>query len=292
MIEPTTKRRILLPLVVLSLLIGLGATPSNAGRRSHYSFSIGFRSPYYHHGYGGYYGYGSYYGYGGYYGPERYYGPRYGGYARAGYPGTRVGAIDLKVKPKKTEIYVDGQYIGRSGQYDGYPGYLWLDTGTHELVFYRDGFRTFSRTFEVRGGMITRVVVEMEAGEASAPETSMSSGAGGREAQASRPPSASTPRLPVAGPERAPRGEVLDLRAEGGRIRVLVEPGDASIYLDGRFIGTGAELLRLHGGLMLDAGEHQIEALHPQYVSDRLSFRVKAGEDLELRLTLEVPAGT
>ncbi len=285
MIAPKTKQRVLLPLVVLGLLIGLGTTPSNAGHRSRFAFSVGLYHPYNHFGLRSYYW------------PGRYMGPRlysvpHGGYGPAVYPGTNVGAISLKVKPKKTEIYVDGQPIGRAGKYDGYPGYLWLEKGAHELVFFKEGFRTFGRTFEVRGGMITEVVVQMEAGEAAAPETVMAPGTDRSERQAARLPKKSNPRAPVAAPDRAAGGKVLDLRSAWGRIRVVVEPGDASIYLDGRFIGTGAEMLRLRGGLMLDEGEHHLEAVHPRYLSDRLSFRVKAGEDLEVRLTLDQANGS
>jgi hypothetical protein len=200
-----------------------------------------------------------------------------------------VGAISLKVRPKSTEIYVDGQPIGKAGKYDGYPGYLWLDSGTHELVFHKEGFRTFSRKFEVRTGMVTEVRVEMERGESFLPEMRMESVAPSGGSRTVLPRDGSATRVPEAS---AKPGEVIDLRSEGGRIRVLAEPADASIYLDGRFIGTGADLSRLRGGLMLDQGEHQLEAVHPNFVSDRLSFRVKAGEELELRLTLEVPDET
>ena len=43
---------------------------------------------------------------------------------------------------------------------------------------------------------------------------------------------------------------------------------------------------------MLDAGEHQLEVLHPDYLPDRLTFRVTAGEEIELRVTLDDAAET
>jgi hypothetical protein len=274
-------KRILLPLVAFGLLVSLAPSVSEAGHRR-FSVSIGFRpvhvGPYFYSGYGRSY-------WGGFpIGPVVV-----RTYERAGGGGSRVGAISLKVRPKSTEIYVDGQPIGRAGKYDGYPGYLWLDSGSHELVFHKEGFRTFARRFEVRTGMVTEVRVDMERGESDPPPS--------REMRSAPPQAGPATRVPTSGPTRAPgasarSGEVIDLRSEGGRIRVLAEPADASIYLDGRFIGTGTDLSRLRDGLILDEGEHELEAVHPNFVSDRLTFRVKAGEDLELRLTLEGPDET
>jgi len=148
-------------LVVLSLGLLLPLVPgrAEAGHGGGFSVSIGF--PYSFH-------------FGHPYFPSfhvSYHPYSYWGYYPAAVP-TRndLGAIRLKVRPKKTEIFLDGDYLGRAGQYDGYPGYLWLEQGSHTLVFYRQGFRTFARSFEVRAGMITDVRVEMEPGETRTPE--------------------------------------------------------------------------------------------------------------------------
>lgn len=269
-----SRSRVLMIALLFGLLSPLLVTPAEAGHRSHFSWSIGFHHPlhfgvhwapaFYVHRY-----------------PLAYWGPQPVTVAAR----TDVGAIRLRVRPKKTEIFLNGEYVGRAGQLDGYPGYLWLDEGSHTLVFYREGFRTFSRTFEVRGGMVTEVRVDMEPGETLPPEEFLPPV---RQPGPERP--SAEPRSRAPRPERPldrDAGEALDLRAEGARIRVAVEPGDASVYLDGRFLGTGEDLSRLHGGLMLDAGEHVLEVVHPEYLSDRVSFRAKSGEELELRVTLD-----
>lgn len=203
----------------------------------------------------------------------------------------RGGALSLRVKPKRTEVYVDGAYVGTAGKYDGYPGYLWLDAGVHTLTFYKEGYRPFERVFEVRPGLITDVRLEMvrlEAGQGQPPPPSV---APPPPATGSPPPSGSVlePLGPTTeSPSGARRGEpILDLRGEGGTVRLRIEPAEASIYLDGRFLGTGTEMERLHGGLLVDVGAHAVEVVHPRYLSERINFRMAAGEDLELRIDLD-----
>lgn len=283
----TRARRLTLPvLTACCLVLVLAPRSSEAGHRSHFSFSFGY-SPYSHYGY-----HHSHYSY-----APRFYAYGYPYRYSYGYPSvefslrrgarSEIGAIRLKVKPKKTEVYLDGQSLGRAGRYDGYPGYLWLEKGAHTLVFYREGFRTFSRSFEVRRGMVTEVRVAMEAGETRPPEELVpATPRSARERSRTAPPPAGASSQGL-GSVAVGRGEVLDLRAEGGRIRVVVEPLNASVYLNGRFLGTGGELGRLHGGLMVDEGEHEIEVVHPSHQPDRVSFRVRAGEDLEIRVILD-----
>jgi len=270
--------RVFVITLALCLLAPLLTARAEAGHRRHVSWSMGWHHPFH---------------FGVRWAPAFYvhsypvgWGPRL-----AGLPaGTDVGAMRLKVKPKKTEIFLDGEYVGRSGQFDGYPGFLWLDRGSHTLVFYREGYRTFSRAFEVRAGMVTEVRVEMEPGETLPPEQFLPPP---RRSEPGRTPAAPRSSLPRPTPpvERGD-GQGRDLRAAGARIRIAVEPRDASVYLDGRFLGTGEELSRLHGGLMLDAGEHLLEVVHPEFLTDRTSFRAKEGEEIELRVTLDGEAKT
>lgn len=141
-----------------------------------------------HHGFGhfgfrhfGYpyfgFGFGYPFGYGYYLGPYAAYpygAYPYGGYRRGpGYePGYRYGvryqepgAIDLNVKPKRTEVYVDGALVGSAGQFDGFPDYLWLTPGSHEIVLYRDGYVTQRRVVEIRPAWVADLRVALASGE-------------------------------------------------------------------------------------------------------------------------------
>ena len=130
---------------------------------------------YYGHGYG--HGYGRGYGYGHGYG--RGYGHGYG-YGRGYGYGYRpqggltldiakqagLGAVDLNVKPKKAEVYVDGEYAGLVRNFDGYPAYLWLSEGVHQVVVFHNGRKTEAREFTVRKGEVIDFYLRMQDGEA------------------------------------------------------------------------------------------------------------------------------
>ncbi len=77
-----------------------------------------------------------------------------------------LGGIDLNVKPKKAEVYVDGEYKGLARNFDGYPGYLWLSEGVHQVVLFHNGRKTEAREFTVRKGEVIDFYLRMQDGEA------------------------------------------------------------------------------------------------------------------------------
>ena len=88
-------------------------------------------------------------------------------------------------------------------------------------------------------------------------------------------------------PEPGEPVDPRDVRSNPGRLFLAIEPGEASIYLDGHFLGTGTELTQLRSGLLIDAGEHLIQVIHPKYETREESFSVEAGGKVELDLRLE-----
>ncbi len=239
-----------------------------------------------HHYYGcGHYGYGYNYGYG-YYDPYDYYSPylpRFywglghwwpnyyrapeigpygggGGGSSSSYLELGRGALDLDLRPETAEIYVDGVYVGEADQYDGYPTYLWLDEGTYELAFYREGYETIFRQYTIHPGVTIKVDDRMRRGEA----------------------------IPPAGPpqveERPPAAH-----DGGGRIAIAATPGDAAVYLDGHFVGTAGEIADLGSGLIVEPGDHVIEIIRPGYESQRVPVSVAAGERIDVELNLRNP---
>lgn len=266
--------------------------------------------------YGGYYGgYGSYYGAYGYYPwgwfgfrafPYSYWGDYYGspyGHTVV-YPNNRygdAGALDMDVSPERAEVYIDGQRIGKADDFDGFPSLLWLDRGTYDVAIYLDGFRTIARQVTIYPGLIIDVEDRMERGESVRPEDLPTRTHVRRDAriQEDREREAEVDardrdyrdwRARRAG--AAPAAQPTDNR-EGGEIagdsaavRIEVEPSDASVYLDGRFVGTGSELARLPGGIVVEPGDHQVEVVRPGHQPQRRSFAVRAGEALDLEVEL------
>ena len=156
-------------IVVLLIALGLIAPMSAwAGYRGHYgSYGhhgyYGYRSHYGHYGayrHHGYYGHNSYYGH---YSP-RFYGPDGDLHRGVGYV-ENVGALDLNVKPKKTQVYLNGNYIGLTDRFDGFPDYLWLKEGTYELTFYSEGHMTVVQEFAIHPGAVIDVKLRLVRGQ-------------------------------------------------------------------------------------------------------------------------------
>lgn len=215
-----------------------------------------------------------------------------------------LGALDLDVAPERAQVFLDGQYLGVCDDFDGFPDYLWLEPGTYDLVFFHEGFRTVAHQVTVRPGVRIDFNDRMVPGDAVRPEDLPSkstvrrderlrrdreAAAEARAAEAARGEAWRT-RRESARPEAeasAPGPDLLDARAEPGRLQLRVVPPDASIYLDGRFLGTGEELARLHSSLLVDPGSHRLQIVRPGYESVEKEFVAVAGEPIELRLELE-----
>ena len=257
-----------------------GRNRGSGGHRTH-RHHIGL-----HFGYGGYYGYGRYYG--GYYYPY-YYSPYYWGVPyyvpRRAYQEHKLGAFDLNVRPKKAEVYLDGQYIGTAGRYDGFPDHLWLEEGSYELIFYRPGLGTERRVLSIYPGVVVDVRLQLVPGESVAPsELSTVDRSEGAMAEVR---SAYEQQARAASPAPPPASAELDTRGVPGRVRLSVLPADASVYLDGRLLGSGDELGRLHAGLVVEAGSHLIEVVRPGYATEQVEFAVEEGAEVELEVLLK-----
>ncbi len=199
-----------------------------------------------------------------------------------------LGAFDLNVRPKKAEVYLDGQYIGTAGQYDGFPGHLWLEGGSYELIFYRSGFATEKRILTVYPGVVVDVRVRLVAG-ASVPVDELSTVDRSGTLAEVRAAYDREKRQAEVRPPAKPRasGPQMDTRAAPGRVRLSVQPADASVYLDGRLLGSGDELTRLHSGLVVEEGSHLLEVVRPGYATERVEFSVESGDEVELEVLLE-----
>lgn len=80
-----------------------------------------------------------------------------------------VGALDLDVKPRKAEVFVDGTYVGVARDFDGVPSFLWLDEGRHTIVLYKGGYASYEAEFVVEPGVVTNVKLRLSEGASEAP---------------------------------------------------------------------------------------------------------------------------
>jgi hypothetical protein len=255
--------------------------------------------------------YGYYSGYRPYYRPY-YYGYPFSFYGAWGYPAAYggygyewspdAGALDLNIKPKRAEVWVDREYLGTVDSYDGFPRYLWLKSGKHHVVVYLDGYETFAREVTLRAGEVLAIRFDLREGTATEPEELFATLEPERDEAASRAdreprarpvrpvePADRGDRSPVEGWRdrgRAPRVDA-DQRAEPGRLRLVVSPADAVVYLDGRLLGSGEDLRRLHSDLLVDAGAHRLEATRPGYRAWQRDIEVGEGEEVVVEAELE-----
>ncbi len=242
------------------------------------SFSWWYGDPYY-------YGYGYPYGY--------YGGPRY-------YDRSDMGALDLDVSPGRTHVFVNGEDLGEVDRYDGWPGYLWLPRGTYDVAFYLDGYKTIARQISIYPGTVIDIDDRMEQGQSTRPEdlTTKTHERRDERMQYERERSDRIDRGQYGDDDdqdwhdrvrRDGRGYDRGDRADGsrGHLRLSVQPDDASVYLDGQFVGTGTDLSQLRGGLAVGPGAHHIAVVRPGHKAVERDFTVKDGEDLRLDIELE-----
>ncbi len=264
------------------------ALAGGRGHHRHHSHRIFHVSPYFY-GHAPYYSYGHYrhYGHYGYY-------PGYGYHGGYGYgPGKNPGALKLKVKPKDTQVFVNGGLVGQTGSFDGFPGYLWLPEDSYEVILYRDGYETVVRNYRLLPGVVIKEKFEMTPGDAVDP----------KELTAFPEPKAekkkkAKPARKYYRPKKAPTHEqagvtpgkvVFDARQAPGQARLQVEPADATVYLDGELLGQASNL-PTDQALDLAAGEHVLEVVRPGLLSEEKRFTVRSGEevDVTVRLTQRV----
>lgn len=73
-------------------------------------------------------------------------------------------------------------------------------------------------------------------------------------------------------------------KVESCLAEVSVKPGDATVYLDDKFVGTGRDLHE--SGLEIGLGDHSLAAVRPGYKSRKFRLDVTDCEDLKVRLAL------
>lgn len=240
-------------------------------------------------------------GYPGYYGHPGYgYGPP------AVYPsqtGPAYGALDTDVWPARTQVWIDGKYVGFVDQFDGFPRYLWLEAGTYDVVFYHEGFKTLARQYTIYPGLVIDVEDRLERGEAIHPNDLAPTETPRRDARiqeererraaAEEPEWRTRLRAEREAAERAAPGRAAPVRAAPGGdawLYLRVTPADAAIYLDGRFLGTARELSGRDTGIAVRPGRHELSIVRPGYGAEQVEFEVEADGQVDLEVDLEEAA--
>jgi hypothetical protein len=232
-----------------------------------FSFGHGWGYPYYGFGYGyPYYGYG-----------YPYYGP--------GFYDTST-SVRLQVMPKDAEVYVDGYFAGKVDNFDGTFQRLRLAPGDHEIQLFMPGHRSFSQRVYLQPGGSFRVQHAMEPLGAGEPEPARPVAAP-RSSQARPEPYGGGIRPNSRGPQRpSPRaGERAgNAESEFGAIALRVQPGDATITIDGEPWQGAQDQDRLE--VQLAPGTHTVEIRKDGYRTYITDITVRPGETTPLNVSL------
>lgn len=75
--------------------------------------------------------------------------------------GLAHGALDLNVKPRSSEVWVDGNLRGTADAFDGFPAKLYLRPGVHRLELVTPDGERASREIRVQAGVELNVGLDL-----------------------------------------------------------------------------------------------------------------------------------
>jgi hypothetical protein len=239
-----------------------------------FGYGPGFYRPWYPYWGAPYYPY-----YSGWYAPY-YYGGYYGGYYYD-------SSVRTQVNPRETEVFVDGYYAGTVNDFDGTFQRLHLEPGEHDLELFLGGHRSFQqkvylqpgRTFNVRHTMEPLGPGEVQPTRPTAPPRPAATP---RSRSSQRQP-AIRPRDRDTGVERAPEQPQAS-RSESGSLVLRVQPGDASVTIDGEMWENSADNGRLI--VQLGPGVHSVQIRKDGYRTYMTDVTVRPGETTTLNVAM------
>jgi hypothetical protein len=238
---------------------------------------------YYYPGYDGWYypgwygnswwPYGAYGWYGGYWGgyPGGWGG--WGGGTVYHYLQSETGSIRVLVDPSEARVYVDGYYAGVVDDFDGLFQRLHVSPGRHEITLKLEGYKSHRMKVYVAPDSTLKLHYEMQKGSGETFED-LAGNAPERELRRDRDDA----RWNAAG-----RSEGPAVPGDAGRLKLRVQPADASVYVDGAFRGSGEEA----AALPLPPGRHRVEVVRPGYRTVEREVEITPGGATELSIELE-----
>ncbi|HVQ13244.1 MAG TPA: PEGA domain-containing protein [Vicinamibacterales bacterium] len=250
-----------------------------------------YASPYWYRGYYPYYGYGYPFafsvgfgccGYG-------YYGSPYYGYGYPyGYAYDSSASVRLQVEPREAEVFVDGYYAGTVDDFDGTFQRLRVEPGDHEVEVFLPGHRSYQQKVYLQPGKTFNVRHEMETlapGDAEPVRPVVKARPTGQPSLRSRRHAPREGDPGEAGPEEnAERAPERGPRSEFGSLALRVQPGDASIMIDGEPWQNSGDNERFV--LQLGPGVHNVQIRKDGYRTYMTDINVRPGETTTLNVAM------
>jgi len=120
------------------------------------------------------------------------------------------------------------------------------------------------------------------------PEASVSEGEDDNlpPAEGDRPPAVRRPRRDQQHGEDWRGGGQSAQRDVKTRLRLTVEPSDAAVYVDNRFVGTAEEVNSLERGIAVSPGKHTVTVSRPGFKDRTVDVNVQSGETEKIEVSL------
>jgi len=191
------------------------------------------------------------------------------------YPHDGAVSLRLQVTPREASVYVDGYAAGVVDDYDGVFQRLRLVPGPHEIVIYHPGHRALRQNIYYTPGSthtIRHTLDALSPGETPEPQP----------VPRALPVYPGVPGQPGVPPvtegNRAPDG------ARAGTLSLRVQPGDATVLVDGepwRGPQTQDRLV-----IQLAEGPHRVRIEKPGFQTFAVDVDVRAGETSSFNVSL------
>jgi hypothetical protein len=238
-----------------------------------------------------------------------WYGPYW--YGSYGYRGDdQGGSIKLDVKPKTTDVFVDGYYAGDAADFGGWFRSLNVAPGNHEITLWSLGYRTvtqqvyvqFEGQLKLNCQMVPLATGELQDPRPVPPPVAQTpparrdlSAAPDQPTPPVRParPRRSVPRSQPAEPQQpasrptpsqpAPSGAVGET-PDYAQLTIKAQPAGVQVFIDGEawHSSPGADRLVVH----LPVGVHHIEIRKDGFRTFKTDVEIRSGEPTTLNVSL------
>jgi len=199
-----------------------------------------------------------------------------------------VSAVRFDVEPKDAEVYVDGALAGEIDDYDGIFQSLRLRPGNHEIVVYKQGFRSYRDSIYIEPYQTRKLRFDLEklgAGESQEPRPQPAAEAPPNDPRERARPERRVPEPRTPPPPPVERREPEQRPAQFGTLSLRVVPADTEIYVDGeRWTGpaTGERLT-----IRLSTGRHSIQVKKQGLGTYTEDVLIRQGATLTLNVSLK-----
>lgn len=201
------------------------------------------------------------------------------------YPLAPEASLRLDVKPRDAQVYVDGYYAGVVDEFDGTFQRLHVLPGQHEIVIYKEGYRSVHERLYLSvnsSRKLTHELAPLPAGEPNEPiPTPAAEPEPPPDAGNAAPPAGRRGPQPRRGPDAPDRPERQETT---GSVAIRVQPPDAEVLIDGeRWAGTSDDDRLI---VQLSEGRHQVEVRKPGFRPLTMEVEIRRGETAPVNVSL------